>query len=158
MKRVAVFLLLCFLCFSVTACNDPSPVAYPFEELKEGAARVELINYDSGKTRRFDFDKMEVIEVLDAERKDDFFRDLSEVTMWNRPNPGERSGIGIRIVYDNGDFEVIMCNNTDHEIISYMARFDSEGKLMKMIGSIEVKREFIDLIDRYFTASADQTL
>lgn len=154
MKRVSVFLFLCFICFNLAACNDPSPVTYPYEELKESVVRVELIDYDSSEIRPFDFGRMEVIEVLDEERLDDFFLDLSEVTMWNRPNPGAQAGICIRIVFDNGDFEVMTCNNTDHEIISYLARFDSDGKLIKLIGSIEVKHEFVDLINHYFTIQA----
>lgn len=148
MKKEFMILLICFICLSLTACEPPG-VSYPDDYLRD-VIKIELINYDNSKMSPFNFDKMEIIEELDAEKLDDFLRDLSEIYMWRSITEGYFDGISIRTIYSNGNFEVMSCNNTDYRINSYVVRFDSDGKKIKFIGSVEDESEFINIINKYF--------
>ena len=164
MKKISMILSLCLICFSLAAC-DPGPVShYRSEGVADEVVGIELINYHNQETkiintiistraiRAFDFDKMEIIEELDTEKLGDFLQDFSEVNIWSRwIHPDSPVDISIRIIYDSGDFEVISCVNTDEEVISFLARYNSKGKMVKHIGTVENRSEFVDIVNRYFT-------
>lgn len=153
MKKIFMILLLFFTCFILIAC-EPRSVSYPDDYL-EDVIKVELINYDNNKIKRFDVDKMEIIEELNTEKLDDFLQDLSDIYMWRSIPKGYFAGESIRIIYGNGDFEVMSCNNTEHKIISYLVRYDSNGRMIKLIGSVEHKSEFTNILNTYFTTPSD---
>lgn len=158
MKKAFLILLSCFICFSLTACNDPGPrypYHYPYEELTDNVIGVELINYDGNGNNSFNFEKIKNVEVLASEKLDDFWQDLSEMTIWNRPNFESNAGVSIRIVYSNGEFDLMSCNNTEHKVRSFLVKYNSEGKMIERIGSVENKSEFVNIITNYFTTIID---
>ena len=115
MKRAILIILVLVLIFSLTAC-DPSWYSQQYQELAANVVRVELISYDNsnakiindlfqkGAVRAFDFNKMEIIEVLDVEKLDDFLQDWSKITLWTHwIHSNSPVGISIRIIYSNDD-------------------------------------------------------
>jgi len=149
MKKIYSILLFCFICFSLTAC-EPIPVSYPDDYLID-VERVELINYENSDRSTFDFEKMTIVEELKSEKLDDFIQDISELYMWRRVANCDFENVSIRIIYSNGYFEVISCNNTDKKVISNLVRYDAEGILIKDIGSLEFRSDYVNLINNYFT-------
>ena len=130
MKKITLFLIAILLTLDLTAC-DPADFYYSYNELKENVETIELINYDNPDVKGldrgggygcnakrvskrrdsllpFDFEKMEIIEALPTEKMDNFFRDLSKVHFfWDVGHTDSPYGKCIRIIYKNGDFEII---------------------------------------------------
>ena len=152
-----------FLCLQLVAC-DPVNTSYSYPELVDDVVRVELINYRNPEAKtintffsqrelqtRFDFSKMEVLETLDEEMMDGFFSELSSIWLWNHwVHLDSPLGRSVRLVYSNGDFEVISCcfgNGVEGGLI---VRYDSSGKLLKNIGLVKYSYEFDILLNAFF--------
>lgn len=87
MKKVLIYICLFALLFTLTACT-PNSFYYDYNELKDSVVRVEYIYYDNpnavklnesltdkkDKLLPFDFEKMEIREVLSEEKLDDFLK------------------------------------------------------------------------------------
>jgi len=153
-----IFLAIMLLTFSLVAC-EPANFFYSYEELKENVERVELINYNNPEAKpfsnkndsllSFDFEKMEVVEVLAAEKVDDFLKALSEVQFFkNMGHMDSPNGKCIRVVYNNGDFEIIHSDNNGN----YVGSFDAEGNVKRFVGSVAYSLEDVT---KYFDAQID---
>jgi len=162
-RAVSIAFLLFLLILCLSAC-DPGSISYPNEESISDVVSVELIEYNNiyvsrintlfstRKIQDFDFEKMEIIEVLSEDTLEDFLNDFSELDVWTRwSHPDSPLRTSIRIIYNNGDFDVISCCNTEKEIISFMAKYDSKGNFKNHIGTVEKVTAYLDLINRYFT-------
>ena len=143
MKKVLSCICLVSLLFLLTAC-DPGMFQYDYDELKESVVRVEYIYYDNPNAKRlneffvdkkdrllpFDFDKMEIREVLPDEKLNDFLKDLCECyIMMHWVHSDSPKGNCIRVIYNNGDFEII--TNRAGE---YVGSFYSTGEVKRFIG------------------------
>ena len=153
-NKLLIPIILMVLCLS--AC-DPSDFYYNYDELKELAVEIQLINYNNPKAEEineflvekreemkpFHFDKMEVAEVLSETEIDDFLKEISEIEfLMSWVHADSPNGRCIRIIYENGDFEII----GDH----YVGSFDSEGNVKRFIGLPNQRLE--NLIDEYLYA------
>ncbi len=151
MKKVTLCILLLVMIMSLTAC-DPNIFQFDFEELKNSVIAIDLINYDNPNAKElfdkrdkvisFDFNKMEILESLPAEKMEDFLFELSELTfmtVWEHLDSPQ--GKCIRLVYSNGDFEILACD------VQYSGSFDSTGKVKRFIGS---GLYYPKLINKYF--------
>jgi len=152
-----------FLCLQLVAC-DPVNTSYSYPELVDDVVRVELINYHNpeaktintffsqrGLQTRFDFSKMEVLETLNEELMDGFFSELSTIWLWNHwVHLDSPLGLSVRLVYSNGDFEVISCCFDNGAEYGLIVRYDSSGKLLKNIGLVKYRYEFDMLLNTFF--------
>ena len=147
MKKVTMCVCIFLLLLVLTAC-EPDKFYFDYDELKESVVRVEYIYYDNPNATTFneflaneqerllpfDFEKMEVREVLSDEKLDDFFKDLSEYDFkmgWKHLDSPQ--GDSIRIVYENGDFEVLCCAGKNWKG-SYSGSFYANGEVKRFIG------------------------
>ena len=161
MKKIKIFMvsILVVLCLSLTAC-DPASFYFDYDELKEKVTTVELISYnninlkmvkDESKVLPFDFDKMEIVETLEAEQIDAFLQDLSKTHFLMHSNYSETAvGISVRIVYKNGDFVVLSCNLIDKTAYRFVVFFDVNGKVKEVIGGFASRYDYVDLVNKFF--------
>ncbi len=145
MKKICVCLLLC-LCVSLCSCEPV--ISYMTEEDVENYSEVSLIFYDNPDApvhkhdsrpgdfsqydwEKFDESKMEVLEVLPAEKaqalidkmiQHECFYDLQDI---NAPD-----GYSLRILYENGDFYVETLTSNR----AFAARYNSQGELIRVYG------------------------
>lgn len=154
MKKIIVVLALALVVLSLTAC-DPAHYNYNHEELKNNVVRVELINYDNPDAKELfekrdkviavNLDKIEVVETLSEDKVNDFLLDFSKILFleyWRHSDSPR--GTCVRIVYENGDFEVV-----SHEVV-YAGRFDSEGNVVEFVGGLSGRNNLINLVNKYF--------
>lgn len=140
MKKKSVIIAISILIsIGLVAC-DPGHYQHNLDELKEKVVRVELIWYDNLETqewngkkdnalKQLDFDKMEVVEVLDEEKIYAFLTDLCEELYWYRYNSSNSPvGFCIRLMFQNGDFELICVE------FSYSGIFNSSGEMIEFLG------------------------
>ena len=169
MKKMAVVLFICSFCLMLTAC-DPLFFNYYYDELTETVASVELINYNERDVERisnlmifgnltqlsiartYHFDKSEVLETVSEEDMDAFLSGLSEIELRTGPyHANHPFGVSLRIVYNNGDFDVLSHSYTE-EKVTFLAKYGSDGKLKSYVGLIcEPFENYMDLINNHFT-------
>ena len=159
MKKVCYVFFAALMLF-LAAC-DPGLFFFDYEELVQTVDRVELIRYynpdakehfdaKGTKFHPFDFEKMEILQTLPEEKKEDF---LFSVATDTTSLVGSRvmdspSGLCIRLVYENGDFEILSADEEeDSAEHTYAGSFFENGEVNRFIGRIlGISR----LIDEYF--------
>ena len=156
MRKKQILLLPLLTCLVLFACEYEyvSP-DYDYEEIVESVARIEMINYNNPDARiikikphlfipyNFDFDKMEIIEVLREERLDDFLKDFFEFGIWALSEGLDSpQGLGIRVIRKNGDFD-LFCK------AEYSASFDSNGDVTRFFGT-GLRDRFDSFVKKYF--------
>ena len=158
MKKISVIVLVIVLLLTFAAC-DPIEFYFDYDELKENVTRVELIYYNNpdakelfdqrDKVLPFDFSKMEILEILPEKEVDGFLHDLSEHPfMMDWKHLDSPKGYCIRILYKNGDFE-IMTSSARGELDDfqvYSGGFYADGQVRRFIGmGLSTK-----IFDKYF--------
>ena len=164
MKKIQIFFVLFVLCFCLSAC-DPGHYKFNYDDLLENVIGVELINYTNTEQKRFKswvpnhfsklvafkLDNMAVIETLNNEDISYFLKQLSEVSflykyyVFNSPKD-----ICMRLIYSNGDFEVISCDYAKNSFCGYIGRYDSNGNVLDFIGSFTGLSAFTALVNNFF--------
>ena len=160
--RKLLIIMVVAACFGLTAC-DPAHFSYKYEDLSGNVSRVELIRYDNPEAvqinsyftqrglRAFDFNKMEIVEVLNEDEMVVFFVDLAGIELWNMwGHPNSPAGICIRLVYENDEFEVLSYHTIDSGHHSLLMRYDKKGKIVKYIGSFYQKDNALGVVNDYF--------
>jgi len=161
MKKITFIILISLICICLAAC-DPSHFTYMRHKPVDELVNVELIEYKNSNValisnlysnreiKRFDFSKVIVIETLNADAHEDFINSLSEYVLWNHWwQPDSPSEMCLRLIYENGDFDVISYANPNGN--GYYNRFNSQGKLVKYIGSLTSRDNFVEIVNAYFT-------
>jgi len=160
MKSLLVCLIL-GLGFVLTSCvSDPESFYFDYDELEEKVIAIELINYDNPDTKTvkkkdgilpFDFDKMEVLQVLEVEQIDSLLLDLSEIHFHVSDEltkySDSASGMSIKIVYTSGDF-LIICSNSNS---NFIVEFNSDGNVGNLVVRFTDNKIFVDLTNKFFT-------
>jgi hypothetical protein len=167
MKKISIVMLICSLCFCLTAC-DPSRYRLNYEKLAASVIRVELINYDAPKAkiintfisqrrvRVFDFDKVEIIETLNEENLDGFLQDLSKAGFWNIwGHSNSPVGVSIRIIYNDDYFDVFSYTIVDGTRFTFGHRFNNNGKLTKYVGLFGARSDFVNVINSHFATQIE---
>ena len=164
MKRMLAVIALCILCFLLTAC-DPSPFRYDRDDLLNTVVGIELIGYDNPQQRRFtswvpdhyarlrsfELSNMTILETLGEEQFDEFLTQLSDVYFLYRYYAFDSPrGICIRLLYSNGDFEVITCDYENNSFAGYAGRYNSAGDVADFAGTFEGLSGFTRLVHNYF--------
>ena len=155
MKKIQLLslLLVSLVLFACEYIGEPAQHTYYYEDLAESVISIELINYNNpdAKTIRgkpdifmpFDFDKMEIIEVLPEAKHEDFLKQFSDYSYWYfDKHLDSPKGLGIRLIHKNGNFDLVCRSN-------YSALFDKNGIVIKFIGS-GLDHSFTDFTNKYF--------
>lgn len=160
MKKLIVALLLILFSVSLISCE---PVKYFFKNntRNEEIVSIELISYSQDNVAVVDsidemlafvFEKMEILEILDAAKIEDFISEFSLIEFFqgyshlNTPN-----GIGVKINYQNGDFLIISSSFIDEDVTGGDAiLYNSNGIFLEYFGSISWIQTFADLIAEFF--------
>ena len=163
MKKVLVIILSVILLFCLSAC-DTNYYYFDYNEfeLTETVDRIELIQYDNsdakeystfktGRLLSFDFEKMEILQILPEEdEKDLLFSLAGEEVVFRVGNRYMDSpqGLCIRLVYENGDFEIFAADSEeDSAVYPYAGSFFENGEVKRFVGSVLGTSE---LIKEYF--------
>ena len=159
-KILGMILLIIPLCFCVTAC-DPPQFYRGYEKLNETVVGIELINYSNleqktinttldknpeKKILPFEFDQMEIVETLPAEKIADFLQDYSEMfVMASYNHPNSSNGQSIRLIYNDTTFEVISCSAKG----CFIAIYAENGKAIRYVG-MTGNNDFRTIVNTYF--------
>ena len=151
MKKVVSFIVLFFLVFFLIAC-DPERYWISEEDLVN-VIRVELINYNNPKSKSieildellpFDFNLMEIIEVLPDDKMNAFLEDYSTAYYLEIFNYiDSANGKSLRLIYRNGDFKIV-CFKT-----YYVCIFDSDGNVKKFC-NYKLSYLITDIVNKHF--------
>ena len=139
MKKLFI-LVLCILTFVFSACEPVS--GYLPKELLDEAVELQLIYYDNPEVKKmggaeeriipFDFEKMEIIEVLSEEKEREMLeyeRNLILQCFLEESEVDSPNGYAFRMVLENGDFLLI-----SFDPYAYAGIFNSEGVLIDFYG------------------------
>ena len=159
-KRIVMITCLCLFILLNGCVSDPPTYFFEYEKLKGQIASVELINYeidnpeiikDASEVMPFDFNKEEVIETLDADKIDDFAIDLSEMRfLINWKSADAPVGICIKITCANSEFIIISWTLIHDDGYCFVEIFNSQGDLIKHIGWVENRKDYVALVNKYF--------
>ncbi|MCL1895720.1 MAG: hypothetical protein FWG03_04150 [Clostridiales bacterium] len=162
MKKTAIILALLSVCFGLAGC-DPVMFSYKYNELAADVVRVELIQYDNPDAQMMNSyfslrglravkeDRIEIIEVLDKDRTDMFYRDLAEAGLWNHwGHPNSPSGICLRLVFGDDRFDIISFDLVGNSYSSLIVKYDKRGRVSEYIGSMLDRDEYLELCEEYF--------
>lgn len=164
MKKFLLVIILCIQLFCLAAC-DPRSYSYEYDELLDSVVSVELINYDNPNQKKFvtwvldytskllpfELNNMTILETLNNDDIDDFLQQLSEARLlhkyyvFNSPKD-----ICIRLIYTNGDFEVISCDYAHQTLNNYVGKYNSSGDVVDFVGSFESYDDFENLVNDFF--------
>ena len=165
LKRLFNKFYLLSLLVSMTAifmACEPAKYIFHYEELKNSIVKIELINYKNEEARfikekedilPFNFQKEEIIEMLDGELLNDFLVDFSDAAFfqnyWDQPD--SPMGVCLKLTYENGDF-IIASDATikGRKIYQYICIFYSNGYVKEFIGGFSGKMVFSNLVNSYF--------
>ena len=139
MKKIIVLFLFVLNLITLIGC-DPGSYYYSYEDLNSNVISIELINYMNDdavelfekrdKVKPFDFDKLDVIEVLDIDKNSDFLLEFSKITfmlVWRHLDSPK--GESIKINYNDGSFDVICY------YVQFSCQYDELGNVKNFIGS-----------------------
>ena len=161
MKRLLVMLLIVFVCLGITACDPAWYYHYDNEERISNIVSVELVNYNNSdekevstyfstrQVQQFDFEKLEVLEVIEGEGLSILLQHLSGIEIWGGWNHSDSPfGISLRVIYNNGEFDVV--SSDDERDLQFFARFESNGRLSRYLGMFLNHSDFVELINTHF--------
>ena len=161
MKKVFIIILSVILLFCLSAC-DPTYYYFDYNELTETVDRIELIRYDNSNAKEyltvkeerllsFDFEKMEILQILPEEDEEDFLLSLAGeevVFLVGGRYMDSPQGLCVRLVYENGDFEIFTADKEENSAKhSYAGSFFENGEVKRFIGCTLGTSE---LIKEYF--------
>ena len=144
MKKVVFIAVLCFLSVLLVSCAVP--YSFMHGEPDIDTIQIEIVKletamgYHAGSP--YNEENISVIKVIENDKKAEFLSDFKKIMSY-QPNFGSRidciSGVAIRIMYANGDVELITDYGTatvvNGEIWNHTTTFDSDA--------------FSKLIDKY---------
>ena len=137
-KRSFIALLLVVFLLFFTGCEPHWE--YLSKERVEDVVEIQLIYYrnpealEIGKqdtrTIPFDFEKMEIIEIMSEEKAEVFLYNLDGHSFWHDHEPHDSpNGYSLRLLFGNGDFMIL-----SFDICHYSAIFDKDGNLIEFYG------------------------
>ena len=155
LKKIITLMLLCLIAFNCFACTPPN--YFDYEDMKEGVIRVELIKcaeseeqsvcYPQKEAKReyksFDYEKMELVEVLSADKMDDFLKAYCEIKFV--PAEEEMSlpeGWCVRLILSRS-FHVISLDVK-------FARIYRDDGIATQLGSLNITPEYRDILVNNF--------
>lgn len=99
---------------------------------------------------------MTILETLDNDDITAFIKQLSEISFLDKYYVFDSpKGISIRVIYANGDFEVISCDYEKKSFCGYIGKYTSSGDVVDFIGSFTGFNDFESLISNFFETKLD---
>lgn len=169
MKRIisiALCLFVCaFSCLTLASC-DPGNSSGSDYFSAEAIVSVEWVEYNNPEQKHFlswvpdhtddlkeyDISKETLKAVLDKNRHDEFFEQLSGCSIldtyfaYDSPN-----GNCIKVTYENGEFAIISCNDGGG-FQGYIGQYYEDGRVKVFYGCFAARDSFEALLDDYFGA------
>jgi hypothetical protein len=160
MNKKLVTLLLILLSISLISCE---PVKYFFKNntRNDEIVSIELISYSpdniavvdsSDEMIDFVFGNMEILEIMDATKNENFISEFSNIEFFQRyPHLNTPNGMGVKINYQNGDFLIVTDSFIDEDVYGGDAiLYNFDGIYLDYYGSISWLQNLIDLINGLF--------
>ena len=136
MKKCVFIAALCFLSVLLVSCNVP--YSFMHGEPDIDTIQIEIVNletemgYHEGSS--YSEENVSVIKNIENDKKEDFLSDFKKIKSY-QPIFGSRidsiSGVAIRIIYANGDVELITDYGTatveNGKIWNHTTTFDSDA-------------------------------
>jgi hypothetical protein len=155
LKKIITLMLLCLIAFNCFACTPPNHFYY--DNLKKWVTRVELIKCAESEEqsvwyprkgakqeyKSFDYEKMELVEVLSADKIDDFLKvycKIKFVSAEEEMNMPE--GWCVRLLYKDA-FHVISLDVK-------FARIYRDDGISVQLGSLNITPEYRDILVNNF--------
>ena len=144
MKKSLVMLTLCFLALILVSCSVPYNFSQDISDLDQ--IQIEIVNLETemgdSSNAAYNEEEISIIKTIENDKKEDFISDFKKIKSY-QPNFGSRIdyvyGKAIRIIYSNGDIELITHYGTatvkNGEISNQTITFDSDA--------------FSNLLDKY---------
>ena len=168
MKKLVFCLSAFVICLLSSCAMDPGRFNYDYDALLEEVVQIELVQYENPDQKHFRSwvpnhfpdlvpfipQNMTKLEDLEESKKNDFLNQLSQSDIlstyyaYNSPK-----GICIRLVYTNGDFEILNCNVEKRSAGGYIGRYTSEGEIVDFKGVFSNNDSYQSLVNDYFTMS-----
>lgn len=166
--KILLFGLILGLGPVLSSCvSDPESFYFYYEELKEKVIAIELINYDNSDVKivkkkddilSFDFDKMEVLQVLEVEKTESLLLDLSKIHFHVSDNltkySDSTSDMSIKITYTNDDFLIISLNSKSNFIV----KFNKDGSVGNLVLRFTDNKDFADLMKKFFAVELNNQI
>ncbi len=133
----SIFIAVLFL-LTVILVSCTFPYSFMHGELDVDTIRIEIVNLetDIGNHTEYSYyaENISVVKIIDSDKNEEFLSDFEEIKSY-QPIFGSRidsiSGVAVRIIYENGDIELITDNGTatvrNGEIRTLTTTFDSDA-------------------------------
>ena len=143
--------IISVFCFCLAAC-DPSSYRFDRDQLLNNTTGIELINYDNPKQKQFNswvpnhysklrplkLENITILETMEDDTFNDIINQLSDIYFLYRYYAFDSpNGICIRMLYSNGDFDLISCDYQNNSFHGYVGRYDNNGKVVDFFGTFE---------------------
>lgn len=166
MKKATGILLVLVIILFFTAC-EPNYYTFDYNKLVQEVESIELIRYNNPnakeyldikeeKVQPFDFKKMEILQELSEEMLEDALQTVMQMDFFLDGRVMDSpSGLCIRMIYKNGDFEIFAADSEDDSLLyPYAGGFFEDGSVKRFIGAVVGTSCFID---EYFPEHEDYT-
>ena len=155
LKRVVAVMLLCSIAFGCFACTPPNH--FDYEDMKEGVIRVELIKCAESEEqsvwyprkgakqeyKSFDYEKMELVEILSADKIDDFLKVYCKIKFESAEEEMSLpEGWCVRLIRSRS-FHVISLDVK-------FARIYRDDGIATQLGSLNITPEYRDILVNNF--------
>lgn len=153
-----IFSILCVILLSASACD---PAWFYVGSVNAKAVAVELFTYDVLETEKsakyseplpFDFSKYTVQEKLAEEKLEEFMTDIKGhgMTMVDDAQGGVPYDQGIRIIYEDGCFEVASWGKVNGSPRCFFCVYDQEGNSKWYGDTAKGIQPFMTAVANYF--------
>ena len=156
MKKAAIISLCLILIALILSSCDPLRYS-PTEEYLKDVVSIQLIRYNNPDQKdfiswvpdhsddlvAFDNSRVEIIEILDNEKFDDFSTAFQSTEVFlDYYDFDSPDGVCIRVYYRNGEFLIIGRD--------YIGYFSENGEVSKFLGCFSARMYYTDLVNEFF--------
>jgi len=158
-RKVIVIIFMVVFSIFLISCD---PIAFYFKNYprNDEIESIELISYSPENVAviestddMLDFisENVEILEILDTSKKESFISEFSSIEFFQGyPHLNTPYGMGIRIIYENGDFLIVTDSLIDEDRYGDAILFNSSGEFIEYFGGLSWRPSFIDLVNGYF--------
>ena len=156
MKKVTIISLCLILIALILSSCDPAMYS-PTEEYLKDVVSIQLIRYNNPDQKdfiswvpdhsddlvAFDNTRVEIIEILNNEKFDDFSTAFQSTEVFlDYYDFDSPDGVCIRVNYENGEFLIIGRD--------YIGYFSENGEVSKFLGCFSARTYYSDLVNEFF--------
>lgn len=165
MKKIIESVFLLFFSVFLFSC-EPETYFFKNNTRNDEIVSIELISYSSndvsvvestGEMLDFNAENMEILEILDETKKEDFISEFSQMEFFQGyPHLNSPKGIGVKINYENGDFLIVTDGHAHEDGNGGDAiLYNSDGEFLEFFGSLSWIPSLVDLVNGNFETQID---